>query len=306
VEVYDEAELARSEAGSEWKPILQMITSRDGAAEIKNLRSGRYLVETRGPGGGNAVYAEISDKPGKVSNQVSLEWPFSLRGTLKTKSLSGELVSNNPWTPFQSVKVQLWSAGLGAPLASDDTGPQGRFRFNETRPGIYVVSIQGRQDHVYPENQIEGYLSVELSPSAPDALASLSLRLAMTSCGIEYSSCSAADTTIATSSRHIKVIYEPGMSEFPAVENAKYKLLDDGGASIAEGTTDRNGIAEVPSEFVGKATLVVASSGLTTVQQLLELLRPNEGAPDLVVTMTTMVGSASGCSAVTLEKHATP
>jgi hypothetical protein len=306
VAIYDEGKRHEGEAAEERKPLLSLVTSQDGVAEIKSLDKGIYLVETIGPGQGSAVYALVGDGVDKAKNEIALEWPFSLNGTLKTRSLSGELASNDPWTPFQNVQVELWAPGLEKPLAKEDTGPQGRFHFDVTRPGIYVLRVIGRQDSVDPyHHQIGGELSVELAPVEPDALASVPLRLAMSGCGIVYSSCQAAETTIATSSRRLRVMYEPGVAEFPQVKDAKYKLLDDRGTSVAEGTTDGNGIAELPSEFVGKATLVVGSSGLTAIQQPLELLSADEKAPDLLVTMTVIGGSES-CSAVHLEKHATP
>jgi hypothetical protein len=304
VDVYDEDE-RRGDSDTEQKPILTLVTGRDGAAEIKNLGKGTYFVATKGAGGGSAVYAVVGDRPDKIRNEITLQWPFSLHKTLKSRSFSGELLSDDPWKPFQNIHVELWAPGLEKPLAIQDTDPQGRFHFDVTRPGIYVLRVLGHQDDVKPNDQIGGELAVELDPSRPDALASLSLHLGMSTCGIEYSNCPAADTKIATASRRFKVMYEPGVSEYPGVKNAKYKLLDDRGRSIAEGTTDDGGIAALPSEAMGNATLVVASPSLVNVQQSLELLPPDESAPDLVVTMTS-VGGSDSCSAVSLEKHATP
>ena len=39
-------------AAAKRKPVLTLVTSRDGVAEIKNLDKGRYMVETKGPGRG--------------------------------------------------------------------------------------------------------------------------------------------------------------------------------------------------------------------------------------------------------------
>jgi hypothetical protein len=306
IEVYDDRELSRSEAGTEWKPLLRLITSREGTAEVKGLGKGRYVVEIGGPGGGSAVYAVVADQSGESSHEISLQWPNPYMGMLKASRLSGQLVSNNPWAPFQNVQVQLWTAGVETPLAVEETGPKGRFSFNETRPGIYVVRVLGRQDGENPSNQIRGDLPVELSPSAPDALASISLRLGMTTCGISYGSCPVSkETPIATASRRIKVIFGPDIgSESPYVENAKYKLLDERGALIVQGTIDHSGVAELPSDANGKATLVVAYSMLTTVEQSLELLPSDAGAPNLLVSLSRL-GSDNQCSAVSLEKHAT-
>ena len=255
--------------------------------------------------GGSVVYAVIGDRPDKITSEISLQWPFSLNETLKTRNFSGELLSNDPWKPLQNVQVELWAPGLEKPLAKEDTGPQGRFHFDVTRPGIYVLRVIGHQDGLNPEKQIGGEVAVELNPAAPDAMASLFLHLSMSTCGIRYSNCPAPAGAVVTASRRIRVMHEPGVSEYPEVRDAKYKLLDERGASISEGTTDRGGIAELPSEFVGHATLVVASSGMTTIQQPLELLPTDESAPSLAVTMTVLGGSES-CSTVRMEAHAPP
>jgi hypothetical protein len=304
VEVYDEGE--RRDSHTEQKPILTVITSQNGAAEIKNLDKGTYLVVTKGPGGGSGVYAVIGDRPEKSTSEISLEWPFSLNQTLKARTFSGNLVSNDPWKPFENVQVLLWAPGLEKPLAVADTGPQGRFHFDVTQPGIYVLRVLGSQRDVSPDGQIEGDLSVELDPSAPDASPSLFLRFSMTTCGIKYSNCPASDTAIVTASRRIKVMHRPGMAEYPEVKNAKYKLLDARGALLVEGATNQRGIAELPPDVQGKVTLIVGSSGLTTFQQSLELLSPDESAPGLVVTMTVLGDYSESCSTVRLEKNATP
>jgi hypothetical protein len=304
MEVYDEDERHQGDAAAERKPILTLVTSRDGVAEIKNLGKGTYLVETTGPGRGSAVYAVIGDRPGKIASQISLQWPFSLNQTLKARSFSGNLVSSDPWKPFENVQVLLWAPGLEKPLAVADTGPQGRFHFDVTQPGIYVLRVLGRQSDVNPDDQIGGDLAVELDPSAPDASPSLFLRFSMTTCGIKYSNCPASDTAIVTASRRIKVMHRPGMAEYPEVRDAKYKLLDAQGALLIEGATNQRGIAELPPDVQGKVTLIVGSSGLTTFQQSLELLSPDESAPGLVVTMTVLGDYSESCSTVRLEKHA--
>src|SRR5437867_147952 len=76
VEVYDEGK--RGDSQTEQKPVLTLVTSQDGTAEVKNLDKGRYLVATKGPGGGSAVEAMIGDRPEKITSEISLEWPYSL------------------------------------------------------------------------------------------------------------------------------------------------------------------------------------------------------------------------------------
>jgi hypothetical protein len=190
IKIFDNRDLT-SESSSE--PIRMLVTSQDGSAEIKGLKQGTYLIETGGPGGGNAVYAVITEKPAKPSREVALEWPYTLMGTLKVSTLSGRLVNNDPWSPFQSVQLQLWAPGIETPLAVQVTDSLGRFQFDEKRPGIYVVTVQGHSEKSDPGHEIQGRMSVELAPSSPDALASISLRVGMTTCGMEYSTCPVSD-----------------------------------------------------------------------------------------------------------------
>jgi hypothetical protein len=303
LEVYDEALL--SVEGVQPKPYLTLQTDQNGNAEVKNLAPGTYVIGTTGPGQGSAVYAIVATDHAKPSSEIKLEWPYSREKALKSRTLSGDLISNRPWHPFENIHLELWTAGSYAPLAVADTGPDGRFHFDESRPGTYILRVLGRQKDISPDDQVQGDVAIELSPSAPDAT-EISLRLDMSDCGIEYSNCP-ANKPVAMASRRIQVLNVPGMAEYPAIKGAHYRLLNDHGLSIAEGTTDKNGIAELPFDATGRATLIVAYDLSSMLQQPLDLLSADESAPDLVVTMTPIVGSDNNnCSTVNLEKHATP
>jgi hypothetical protein len=299
VEIYDKADLEKSQGETDWKPILTLLTGQDGAAGVHNLAPGSYLVQTRGPGAGSAVYARVLAKGHKTSNEISLEWPFSWRGILKIRTLAGELASNNPWTPFQNIHMELWTAGATTPLAVEDTGVEGHFHFNEAKPGIYILRIRGQQKGVGDQWQVKGDITIELSPSA-DLPDSLSLHLSETSCGLTYSSCPVPNV-VAVASRRIKILDPLGA----VIANAKYELLNQRGEALASGSTDSDGIAELSSELLGKMTLVIASPGFSLLKQPLELAAPDIHASDLLVSMA-LHGDKNQCSAVTLEKHATP
>ena len=303
VQVYDEA-LSYPE-GVKPAPVLTLQTDRNGNAEVNNLAPGTYVIQTTGPGQGSALYALVATNHAKPSSEIKLEWPYSRQKTLKSRALAGNLLSNRPWHPFENIHLELWTAGSPAPLAVEDTGPDGRFHFNESRAGIYVLRVRGQQKDIEPTDQVQGDLVIELSPAASDAT-EISLLLDMSDCGIEYSNC-AANKAVAMASRRIRVLNVPGMAEYPAIEGARYKLLNDNGVSIAEGSTNKNGIAELPSDAKGRATLIVADGLSATLQQPLDLLPANQSAPDLVVTMTFIGGSENNnCSTARLEKYATP
>lgn len=300
LEVYDEA-LPTTE-GLHPKPYLTLQTDETGNAQVSNLAPGTYVIQTAGPGQGDAVYAIVATDHPKPSNEIKLQWPYSREKILKSRSLAGNLISNRPWHPFENVHLELWTSESSLPLAVADTGPDGHFHFDQSQPGIYILRVRGRQKDISPDNQVEGDVAIELSPPAPDAT-EIFLRLDMTDCGIVYSNCPASGKKpIAMASRRIQVFYPPGMAEYPTIAGAQYELLNDGGVSIAEGTTDKNGIAILPSDATGTTTLIVASDLQSTLQETLDLLTPKAGAPSLSVTLTQV----DECSSVSLEKNATP
>ncbi|MGC2697990.1 MAG: carboxypeptidase-like regulatory domain-containing protein [Candidatus Angelobacter sp.] len=302
VAVFDYADLAKSDGETEWKPkpILTLVAGPDGVVDIQNLKPGSYLIETKGPGAGSAVNAEVSAKRVKGSNRITLEWPFSSDGILKTRALTGQLTSNNPWIPFQDVHVELWTAGAKTPISAENTGAEGHFHFEQTTPGIYILHVRGQQKGVGDNWQVEGDIPLELSPSAVNLPEVLSLQLAESSCGISYSSCPAPNV-VAMTSRRIRVRDPLGA----VIAHAEYELDGPSSAMKAHGSTDSNGIAELPPDLLGKMTLVIASPGFTLLKQPLDLLAPDGRANDLLVSMAVN-GFDNQCSSVTLEKHATP
>jgi hypothetical protein len=299
VEVYDEREPYQSDGAPQQKPVVTLVTSQDGAAEVKNLSKGVYLVQTAGPGGGRAVYAKVSSDPGN-SREVSFDWP-SGRGTLKTKSLSGELASNNPWKPFENLHVELWTPGAETPLAAVETGTGGRFNFNGPKPGLYVLRIRGQQKNVRDDSQVEGDVPLELTSSAPDVPETISLYLGMSTCGITYDSCPIPSAE-ALPSRRVQVLDPLGA----VITHARYRVLDHAGSELAAGYTGSDGIVELPSQLNGKVTLVVAKTGFTLFALPLDLLPPDDTASYLWLRMGVQGYGGDKCSAASLEKNATP
>ncbi len=299
VTVFDNADLEKSQGETEWKPIMTLVAGPDGAIEIQNMKPGRYLIETKGPGAGSAIYAEVSAKPVKGNNRISLEWPSSWTGILKAKTLAGTLASNNPSIPFQNIHLELWTAGAQSPLAVEDTGTAGHFKFSELKSGIYVLRVRGQQQGVGKNWQVEGDIPLELLPSSAHLPDDISLNLAMTSCGITYSRC-AVPNVITMTSRRIRVRDPLGA----VIARAQYELDDPSGAVKANGSTDSDGVAELPADFLGKGTLVIASPGFTLLKQPLDLRALDTNAGDLLVSMGVQLAENNQCSAVSLEKHA--
>jgi hypothetical protein len=299
VEVFDNADLERTLGKTEWKPILTLFTGPDGAVDVQKLRSGTYLIETKGPGKGSATYAQVSTGHGKASARITLAWPFSPDGILKTRALAGQLASNNPWIPFHDIHVELWSAGAKTAISAENTGAEGRFHFEQTTPGIYILHVRGQQKGVGDTWQVDGDIPLELSPSAANLPEVLSLQLSESSCGISYSSCPVPNV-VAMPSRRIRVRDPLGA----VIAHAEYELDDRSSAMKAHGLTDSDGIAELPPGLVGKMTLVIASPGFTLLKQPLDLQDFNANAGDLLVSMAVQM-SEDQCSSVSLEKHAT-
>ncbi len=285
-------------AGVKPAPVLTLQTDQDGSAEVKYLSPGVYVVATTGPGQGSAAYAVVATNHSKPSSEIKLEWPDSSE-SLKVRALAGDLISNKPRSPFENIHLELWTAGAPHPLAVADTGPEGHFHFDESREGLYILRIRGQQKDIPPDDQVQGDITIELSPSDPD-VSGISLRLDVTDCGITYSNCPFNAKPVAIASRGVQVLNVPGTAEFPTIEGAQYKLLNDNGVSIAEGTTDKKGMAQLPSNATGRTTLIVASPLMTTIQLPLDLLTPVADAPDLAITLKQL----DECSTASLEKHA--
>lgn len=301
LEVYDYAGLKSKSDDEEWKPIQMLATGSDGAVEIHNLPPGRYLVETTGPGAGSALEAEVSAKQGKKSSQIELEWPSARREILKTKTLTGELSSDNPWTPLENIHLELWAAGAHEPLAVRDTATDGHFHFEEAKPGIYILRIRGQQKNARYDSQVEGDIPIELFPSATDSLSPLSLYLGMTSCGITYNSCPTLGFDVMPS-RRLQVHDLLGA----VIANAKYRVVDLAGTEVATGSTSSDGIVELSLELNGKVTLIVANSGSTIFTLPLDLISPTDTAEYLFVSMGVQGYGGKNCSAEHLENNATP
>ncbi|MGC2745089.1 MAG: carboxypeptidase-like regulatory domain-containing protein [Candidatus Angelobacter sp.] len=298
VVVFGDADPAKLDGDTEEKPILTLVTGLDGAVDIHNLKPGTYLIETKGPGAGSAVNAEVSAKRVKGGNRISLEWPSSWTEVVKAKTLAGTLTSNNPWVPFQDIHLELWTAGAQAPLAVENTGAGGHFKFDEVKSGIYVLRVRGQQKGVGDNWQVYGDIPLELSPSAVNLPEVLSLQLAESSCGIMYSSCPAPNI-VAMTSRRIRVRDPLGA----VIAHAEYELEGPSSAVKAHGLTDSNGIAELPPDLLGKMTLVIASTGFTLLKQPLDVRVFDANSGDLLVSMAGEM-SENQCSSVSLEKHA--
>jgi|SRR6185437_7623 len=296
VEIYDERN-----SETERKPILTLVTSKDGSAEIKHLHKGVYVVGTNGPGGGSAVYAVVSASSGERVNRITLPWPqfISGAGILKTRTLTGILASDNLWKPFQNVHVELWKAGAEAPLATEETGTEGRFHFEETKPGIYILRIHGQQNGIDYDRQIEGEIPIELLPAGATLPEPLSLHVGMTTCGLHYSPC-AFPGTAALPSRRFQLLDPAGA----IIPNAKYRVVSGSGAELAKGLTDSNGIVRLSSDLNGKMTLIVSAKSFS-LKQPLDLLPPDDPASYLTVLMGVGLGEDE-CNAANLEKNATP
>jgi hypothetical protein len=294
VEVYDS-----SEAGS--KPILSLLTGSDGAAEIHNLRTGAYMVNTKGPGAYGAVYAIVSTKLEKRENQISFEWPSPMFKVLKTRTLGGRLASNNPLTPFENIHAELWAAGGQEPLAVQDIGVDGHFQFRETKPGIYILRVRGQRKNARYGSQVEGDIPLELQKAKKKSQEPLSLYLGMSGCGITYDHCPVPSAD-ALPTRRLQV-YDPLGS---IITYSEYRVLNHAGAEIAAGSTGSNGIVELPLELNGTATLIVTKTGSPIFELPLYLMPPTDTAEFLTVVMGIQGYGGDNCSAANLEKNATP
>jgi hypothetical protein len=283
------------------KPILRVVSGNDGSVQVGDLHPGRYIVQTEGPGQGSAVYAIVSANQSSPASGITLQWPFTWQGILKTRSLTGKLASNNPWKPFEKIHVELWTSGAALPLAITDPDTQGDFHFSETDAGIYILRVRAEQKRVSPEWQVAGDIPIELLPNDKTAPQSLTLYLSESSCGMQYNSCPIPAAEMLPSRR--LQVHDPLGA---VIALAKFRVLSPTGAEMASGATDSNGIVELPSELKGKVTLEIASPGFALFILPLDLITPDDPAPYLFVEMGVQGYGGKSCSTASLEKNATP
>src|SRR5260221_14218347 len=89
------------------------------------------------------------------------------------------------------------------------------------------------------------------------------------------------------------------------IARAQYELDYPSGRVEVNGSTDSNGIAELPPGLLGKMTLVIASPGFTLLNQPLDLRALDANAGDLLVSLAGQMSDAQASSAG-LERHAPP
>lgn len=282
-------------------PVLSLQTDQNGNAEIMNLAPGVYLIQTTGPGRGSAVYAHVAINHSKPTSEIKLEWPYSARGILRAKTLTGVLASNNPLAPFENIHAELWAAGVQEPLAVQDIGTDGHFQFNETKPGLYILRIRGQRTNAQYDPKVEGDIPVELLPATKNKQEPLSLYLGMTDCGITYDSCPVRSADVLPTRR--LQVYDPLGS---IITYSEYRVLNPAGAEVAAGSTGSNGIVELPHSLNGMVTLIVTKTGSPVFELPMELIDPTDPAKYLFVTMGVQGYGGSNCSAAHLEKNATP
>jgi hypothetical protein len=277
----------------EKNPLLRLATDKDGIVKVHDLQDGTYMVATEGPGQGSAVYAIVGAKAkGKAKGEVVLGWPA--QEVVQTNHLSGQLLNSNVWTPFEkavgSTQLELWTAGVQAPIAVQATSPNGEFQFPQGSPGIYILRVKAKGGP-------EGEIALDLLPPEPATRASLTLHLLETSCGLTYRRCSVAPSLVAASP-YVRVVTAKGG---PFVR-AAVRLEDSQGRVVAEGKTDDDGNIRLPEDLSGDFRFRLARGDISVDQPL---HFTHSGRNDLAQSTPMAIQFDGVCSRLSAEDHAT-
>jgi hypothetical protein len=273
-------------------PLLRLVTDKNGTTKVRDLRDGTYMVATEGPGQGAAVYAIVGwGAKGKAKNEVVLGWPA--KEIIQTKRLSGQLLNSNVRTPFEktvgSAQLELWTAGVQAPIALESTTPDGQFQFLQSSPGIYILRVKARGGP-------EGEIALDLQPSTADGIEFLTLHLLETSCGLTYRHCHST-ASIDLASRYVGVVTPKGVP----FKSAAYRIEDRQGNLLAEGETDGEGGALIPADVEGDVRLELARGEISVDQSV--RLKALANVPSRHQVMGIHFDGV--CSSLSLENHAT-
>lgn len=273
------------------KPFLHLVSDKNGTINVASLKPGTYFIATEGTGQGSAFYAVLGDKRrSKAKDEVSLEWPA--RTVIRTKHLAGKLLDANDWSTFEmslaNAELELWKPGTLTPIAKQTISREGRFEFQTTAPGLYILRLKGGFH--------EGEIGLDLSPASSDAVDEVKLHLTETSCGLMYQQCPAWKPLELRSS-NLTFLEATGKPW----QRAAYRLERRDGALVAQGSTDENGKSALSEILAGEFRLVLAKPA-NSVEQL---VRFNRGSAVGYSSGLALIVQFDGvCSYLSLEKHA--
>jgi hypothetical protein len=141
------------------------LTNKDGAAGFR-LEPGEYFISTNHAHvEGGAGTLQVSGDNLSREN-LELQWPNV--PIIKLQHVSGDLAIGKEHLAFANADIAVTEAYSAEPVGKTSTNEQGRFRFPDVKPGLYVLHIEERRECDPYMCKIQGNIVVEVSPSAKE------------------------------------------------------------------------------------------------------------------------------------------
>jgi hypothetical protein len=172
-----------------------VLTDEKGRVQFENVEPGDYSLEIDqlGIAGWDTAGLKVvdrSDKQGPEKQEIQLHWPSS--EVLQASELKGIFLTGGTAKPIATTSVQLvhgLNGSLESRLLTDETG---RFDLGSPEPGLYFIKLDPARPGVW---EAQGSIPVLVKPGG---VRELTLAVAESSCGLEYSEvCGAPPVTVS-------------------------------------------------------------------------------------------------------------
>ena len=145
----------------------EQVTDKQGRAFFRALMMSDYWI--------SAERAGVSSTTGKLwpvmddsgGTEITLTWPQA--SVTKVQQVSGYLVVGRERAVLAGADAWLTDTVTGKELGRLKTDENGKFSFNKTDPGLYVLHIDEPLKCSRPMCKFQGNILVEVDPAAHDA-----------------------------------------------------------------------------------------------------------------------------------------
>jgi hypothetical protein len=171
------------------------LTDEKGRVHFENVEPGDYSLEIDqlGIAGWDTAGLKVVDSPGKQGldrQEIQLHWPSS--EVLQAAELKGIFLASGTAKPIAATSLHLvhgLNGSLESRLLTDETG---RFDLGSPEPGLYFIKLDPARPGVW---EAQGSIPVLVKPGG---VRELTLAVAESSCGLEYSEvCGAPPVTVS-------------------------------------------------------------------------------------------------------------
>lgn len=277
-------------------------TDAAGSYRFTGLRAGNYTLRETQPvgflqGGQRAGSNGGDDSVQDVISRVAVGWgerltdynfcelePSSISGVVHVDG-NGDCVRDEDEPPLAGVVIELRD-GDGRIIDTTTTGQDGRYTFDNLRPGDYQVFEQ------QPDGFFHGGQTVGTGLGRVVGIDLLGITLSANQDLIEYNFCEVAPASVSGSVYEdvdLDQQFDPGESPIPGV---LIELLDDSGATIRQTQTDSSGQYRFDLLEPGVYSIrETQPDGLFHGGQLIGDHGGEVSADDLIVGITLLGGS---------------